>query len=747
MAAYDNFLDKIPKNLSKELLKINKSFSYANLAIETLIEIMASNEKITYAITNYNKNNKAFNKLIHNEIYSYIKKEIEAGNTNIIENFLDEIETINNREEAISALKQLSVLLKKCNIILEYNVIEKMITIPKIIIILNFIIGLDNERSNYNNAFNIINDINISSIIEFYCMENNIEVEEPDEKIEEISDDSFHSEDFFRQLIVELHKYPLLNDQETKELIRKAHDGNKYAEEKLVLHNQRLVINFTKKYFSQMEQAELFQEGCIGLIKAIRNFNLEKNVRFSTYAIWWIRQTIVRAIDNQSKSIRIPVHMQDKIRKYNKVEKDIEQLTGIKPTIDVIASELNISLEEAKRIEYARQSVVSLNTIVGDDDGDTELEDFIADDKENPEENAIREHTRLDILNILNQCGLTKKELDVIKHRYGLAGYEPKTLEYVGGMYGVTRERIRQIEARALKKITEGRNSKKLCDFLDNPDKAFEKVIKKRKEKEEAIIEGTYTQVNKYIKPGTKDKKTHLSETKARNLVKVINIPKEEIDKIVKFLPTDYKMLLNRLYDESYNPRPYNENTKDDRLKRSALIKRIYTIMQDLGYKKESKKMIGGYPIWNAFNTTEEDFKVNIFPKIDDDGKAFINKYFDSNFIKKDNPFDKKEYQWFYRRYTARYSNSKYANISKENRKIEKENVKNDNLDKLNKLELIIVMGIISNDNYNIKTIANFLELEESFIINVIREKLFSYKDFLEENKENTLFLARKKDN
>ena len=264
----------------------------------------------------------------------------------------------------------------------------------------------------------------------------------------------------------EIGKVPLLTAQEEIDLAKRMEAGDEYAKQKLCEANLRLVVSIAKKYVGRgMLFLDLIQEGNLGLIKAVDKFDWTKGYKFSTYATWWIRQAITRSIADQARTIRIPVHMVETINKLIRVSRQLLQEEGREPTPDEIAEEMGISVEKVREILKIAQEPVSLETPIGEE-GDSHLGDFIPDDDAPaPAEAAAFSILKEQLVDVLGT--LTEREQKVLKLRFGLEDGRARTLEEVGKKFDVTRERIRQIEAKALRKLRHPTRSKKLKDYLE----------------------------------------------------------------------------------------------------------------------------------------------------------------------------------------------------------------------------------------------------------------------------------------
>ncbi len=264
----------------------------------------------------------------------------------------------------------------------------------------------------------------------------------------------------------EIGRVPLLSSEEEIQLAIRIKDGDVAAKQRLSEANLRLVVSIAKRYLGRgMQFLDLIQEGNLGLIKAVEKFDCSKGFKFSTYATWWIRQAITRAIADQARTIRIPVHMVETINKVKKISSQLLHQNGHEPTADEIAAELDMSVDKVREIMRVAQEPVSLETPIGEEE-DSHLGDFIPDD-DAPAPADAASHTLLreQLMEVLDT--LTPREEKVLRLRFGLEDGRSRTLEEVGKEFNVTRERIRQIEAKALRKLRHPSRSKKLKDFLD----------------------------------------------------------------------------------------------------------------------------------------------------------------------------------------------------------------------------------------------------------------------------------------
>ena len=292
---------------------------------------------------------------------------------------------------------------------------------------------------------------------------------EPDVDVEQIDlnvTDGVSIEDPVRMYLKEIGKVPLLTADEETELAQRMESGNEEAKKKLAEANLRLVVSIAKRYVGRgMLFLDLIQEGNLGLIKAVEKFDYSKGYKFSTYATWWIRQAITRAIADQARTIRIPVHMVETINKLVRVQRQLLQELGREATPEEIAEKMDIPVERVREIQKISQEPVSLETPIGEEE-DSHLGDFLPDENVPvPDEAAAFTMLKEQLIEVLGT--LTDREQRVLKLRFGLDDGKARTLEEVGKEFKVTRERIRQIEAKALRKLRHPSRSRKLKDFLD----------------------------------------------------------------------------------------------------------------------------------------------------------------------------------------------------------------------------------------------------------------------------------------
>ncbi len=309
----------------------------------------------------------------------------------------------------------------------------------------------------------VVDDFDASALDDVDFSLDTVEVESTDEPA---AGDPVAIDDPVKVYLKEIGRVPLLTPEEETALAMRIIDGDLRAKQRLSEANLRLVVSIAKRYVGRgMQFLDLIQEGNLGLIKAVEKFDYTKGFKFSTYATWWIRQAITRAIADQARTIRIPVHMVETINKVKKVSSQLLHKNGHEPTAEEISEELAMPVDKVREIMRVAQEPVSLETPIGEEE-DSHLGDFIPDD-DAPAPADAASHTLLkeQLEEVLGS--LTDREAKVLRLRFGLEDGRPRTLEEVGKEFDVTRERIRQIEAKALRKLRHPSRSKKLKDFLD----------------------------------------------------------------------------------------------------------------------------------------------------------------------------------------------------------------------------------------------------------------------------------------
>ena len=370
---------------------------------------------------------------------------------------------VDEQQKMLTIMNELVELGKKKENVLELSEIEKVFADQ----------GMELDDDKTEKFFEYLENKGIVAMVPESDTEDDIILDVEDEPTEEELEniemavpDGVSIEDPVRMYLKEIGKVPLLTAEEEKELAMKMEAGDMEAKKRLAEANLRLVVSIAKRYVGRgMLFLDLIQEGNLGLIKAVEKFDYRKGYKFSTYATWWIRQAITRAIADQARTIRIPVHMVETINKLIRVQRQLLQELGREPYPEEIAEKMGLPVERVREIQKISQEPVSLETPIGEEE-DSHLGDFIQDDNVPvPAEAAAFTLLKEQLVEVLGT--LTEREQKVLCLRFGLEDGRARTLEEVGKEFDVTRERIRQIEAKALRKLRHPSRSRKLKDYLD----------------------------------------------------------------------------------------------------------------------------------------------------------------------------------------------------------------------------------------------------------------------------------------
>lgn len=369
-----------------------------------------------------------------------------------------ELKSVEDYTQSLEFIKKLISFIDRDNHNFDIDFVFDLInSIPELSTPLN---KIAEEKFNdiNNNLEDSTNDSRIEMMIESYCLLNEAEnISSEPISHSDIQDDSI------RNYLIEISSIPLLSKEEELVLAYKKSQGDKKAREILVERNLRLVVSIAKNYTSWGTPfLDLIQEGNIGLIKAVDKFDYTKGYRFSTYATFWIRQTIRRANADKGRNIRIPVHVYEALCKFNKIYNKLTVIFQSEPSLEEVASEMGVSLEKAQKLYKLNTDTISINQLVKNDDDSDELEKFISSTDKTPEEVALDNIVSSQLRNLLENSKLTSREKEVLMLRNGFMDDEIMTLEAIGQIYGVTRERVRQIEAKALMKL---RKNKHISSF------------------------------------------------------------------------------------------------------------------------------------------------------------------------------------------------------------------------------------------------------------------------------------------
>ena len=469
-------IEELGELLAQDMIKISEDYSFAFASKTDAIKLMKSFLEVEYSnIINNNKKGfidfySAFEDVMNNYIRIIFETDYELAYTKLFNKYVDQkIGEINNYKQTHYEIRKIINFFKIINYhpseIVCTNILENN---PKFSTMIGKIVGRNIKKLSTMNVKETFPDSIMLSFVTTYAFINKIEIKTNEEEQKStdfmtLPNDDSYSDDNVKLYINSLQK-PLLPSEQRK-LFLKLKEGDKDAKNRLIETNLGLVVPIASYYRNRgVEFLDLIQEGNIGLMKAVDKFDPEKGYKFSTYATWWIRQAITRALADQARTIRVPVHMVETINKLARVQRQLTQDLNREPTDEEIAKKLGISVDKVREVYKISQDPVSLETPIGEED-DSHLGDFIRDERTvSPEEYATEELLKEELAGVL--LTLTDREEKVLRLRFGLDDGQCRTLEEVGQIFGVTRERIRQIEAKALRKLRHPSRSRKLKDFL-----------------------------------------------------------------------------------------------------------------------------------------------------------------------------------------------------------------------------------------------------------------------------------------
>jgi len=614
--------EQIYEYISSTIDRIFKSYDYLNLSQEEIKKIVI--KEIESSKDDYNEEKNDYLKFISQRIKKDLNKKSqlllsdEKIQFELINNFLNlKTHKASNLKSAINNLNKISLFLENNKVNITPELIGKLLdTNDNLEFNIDIIFDNCEQIITSGQLEKISEKFTAISILETYCMINDIEIEENENSnLNEIS----MPNDSVKSYLREIGMYKLLTPEEEREIAIKARNGSKYAREKLINCNLRLVVNKAKKYIGKLEFLDLIQEGNIGLIRAVDKFDPTKGYKFSTYATWWIRQAMTRAIHEKSRIIRIPDYTQAKLKQLNEIYDKYVEEHDRQPSIKELAKLMNVKEDTVRTLINYRKTPISIDSKINDED-DSELIDFIPDGT-----NIIKDYEDNDLKNqlfkLFKEARLTDREVDVLKLRFGI-DEDKLTLAKVGKKYGVTRERIRQIEKKALKKLGRIKETKGLSVYTDNPTKAEEKVrinsktfydrkttpilsspktdskepnIKKEEKDMEKIEEKSNEQKEfekqlEIIKEKSKTIKVEKQTKKIHNIYEILqNNSREEVLEAINHLNLEDKVLLYKRYGgDLENPQP-TDITKPEKMRvYQVIIPKIRFYLEN-GYMRKTR--------------------------------------------------------------------------------------------------------------------------------------------------------------
>lgn len=531
------------------------------------------------------------------------------------------------------------------------------------------------------------------NFIELYCLKNNIEIKKDNDIQEEdytefITDitNTVYTDDSVKMYLQEIHK-PILTKEQEKSLALRIRNGDEKAKELFIERNLRLVIKVARKYTGHgISFLDLIQEGNLGLIKAVDKFDVTKGYKFSTYATCWIRQSIQRSLGDKSRNIRLPVHLYEKVKKYELLKKELSLKFNREPTFEELSKKMRVSIDTIYKYERLEHDTISLNMIVGDED--SELEDFISLSTESIDNQFIEENLKDVIENLLKNSNLTTKEIDILKLRFGIGTNDPKTLEETGKIYGVSRERIRQIQEKALKKIRRSYNVKELAIYMDNPKEAQKNIDRYRLKYQQHSLQKIKLKDRKEseLKMEMQEKTKRKSKD---NLYEYFSdYSKPEVSKVISRLDEDELELLHKRYgDNLLEPVKNDIDADEKKVIISNIIPRIQRMLEG---KKVRRRKNNQKP---QSTIVEEKTEETVQPQ---------------------NSLNKEDYKQI----LGIFHNPEFLEMTKKKP-----------LDEC--LIMSLKLGYFQEKCFSTDAIADFLDVDKEYVINVTKQGLNSYKEKL----------------
>ena len=572
-------VDNIYKKV--EYIEIPKDEFYA-LVIDNIMD-----SKITYNGTisyeKYIKNKIDLSLFFQIKKYLLIPEKSYIIINNYINTYLSLGLTIN---DSIQEIKKLDNFFEKYDYIPDPDMLLKITkNNQKFSRMIQLIIGENTKQVEIDHLAKISDDNTLILVIEIYCMLNNIKFKESEMDSEiDLKEDAAEVTSSLKMYLKEISRRPLLSLEEEQELAKQISEGNEEAKNIFIESNLRLVVSVAKKYIGRgLSFLDLIQEGNIGLMTAVDKYDSSKRFKFSTYAVWWIRQSIQRAIEDKGRNIRIPSYMSREISKYKKAVSTLELKLNREPTVNEIASEMNISITEATKLNKLQIDTVSINKLVGDEE-DNELEDFISSTEETLEEKVITSTMQEKVRELLEK-ELTSKEADVLILRFGLNDGKPLSLREIGERLNISPEGVRKNETRALMKLRKSDSIKTFVEYMDVPFEALEQLDNFRK-----LYKETGDTTKKFLK---KRKKSNVQRKIKTIYDHFEDYSKEQIDTVLENLSEEEKELIVARYGENLNnPVPGELNMKQSQ-KFYRLIPKIRKILnsQNSASKKETKEV------------------------------------------------------------------------------------------------------------------------------------------------------------
>lgn len=633
----------------------------------------------------------------------------------VINNLIDkEFKECKSYNDSIENLKTIEKIFKKLNYIPNPDIIMKLVDENLLLSeTIKIIVNNNLDMITKGEINKIFDNDTIILIIESYCMMNNIKIQEYEEDNKEFEENIINYEgeniDIVKLYLNEISRRKLLTLDEEIKLTKRIKDGDEEAKKIFIESNLRLVVSVARKHLNQgLSFLDLIQEGNIGLMKAVDKFDSSKGYRFSTYATWWIRQGITRAISNKSRNVRIPVYLHRRINKFNKAAKELEMKYGREAKIEEIANELKISVKYAQEIYQYKNDSISINLLVGDDK-DNELGNIISSKNIGPDEQAMTDLMKFQVKQLLEKCNLKPIEKEVILLRFGFNN-TPMTLGEIGNIYNISRQRVNQIEASALMKLRKYKNITDFAGYMENPKEAINNIEIYRKE---------YRNSGRITKSFLKNVRR---EKEDDNMVKTIyeyfkNYSKEEVDKVLSTLSEESLELIRIRYGDDLTVPVNNKLTEEQRKKfYGSVMAQIKRLLEnpDIKRRKVQKNEIEEKKIESTSIVENVQTKNNLV-ETNEEHTSKITKYDYINMIK-----------------LFKTSNFKQM-IS--------------NLGSKESIIISLRMGYIDGKYFSVDAIAEFLDIERDEVSKIIKEVLLNYKESVIKSIDHAIEVASDEQN
>ena len=712
--------------LSFDVQNIYKPFSYLNISNDEYKALAL--KEIETSKTIYN-NDIPYSEFIKRRINTVLSERVFHSLHNpqesftIINNYINSrTKKMNNINDIIKQFEKYNKFFEAYNFIPNPDLLIDLLNNNKIYYKMTEILVKKNKKEiTSGNSEIIFNNTLIVSTVDTYCMLNNIEIKEEEIEIEEDSSSEIVTNSVTTYLR-EIGNKPILSKEEEISLAKRISEGDNLAKEKLIECNLKLVVSIARRYYNRgLPFLDLIQEGNLGLMTAVEKYEVERGFKFSTYATWWIRQGITRALADKGRNVRIPVHLHEKIMVLNKISSDLEKVLGREPTAAEIANEMNISLTKVSELLKLKQDTISINSMVGDD-GDTELENFIPASPTTPEDEAIDNTLNENVKQLLEECNLKPREMEVLMYRYGFYDGSPMTLEEIGKIYNITRERVRQVESRALMKIRRSRYVKEFAVFTQNPEESKARIEEFREKYRES--KNPY---KSFLKSDgrTKEKENDNMPKPLKTIYQYFKeYTKEQVDAMLTKLTEEERALVTLRYgNDLNNPVPGKISTDEVTKFYGCLVpkmKRLLANPTGVRQRKPRKQKVVATPKEIIKEELNDSSKESSVPE------SQVSKYPISETITiEDEP-----------KLTTTAQNEDKKTITKEDGikilELLRTPTFTQMLNVLTPKESIIIslkLGYVDGKYFSTSSIANFLDIEELEVIETTKKVLLLYKD------------------